>query len=371
MNKIVWSREGAPSQAPANAGFSAFIVKIASRCNLNCDYCYVYHGPDQSWRTRPKFMDTRTAVQTFKRIAEHAVARSLDEVSITLHGGEPFLSGHERLEEYLRLAQDNIPTSIRFGMQTNATLATPEILDCLAKYDVRVGISIDGPKAVNDKHRVFRNGKGSHDRLMAGIQLFKSRPEWAALVTGYLSVIDIKSDPEETFSFLNRVCDKGIDILLPDCNWAAPPPRMDEDTDQTGYGRWMAKFFDSWSHSGSDVQVRYFEEIIAMKFGIPSIMENIGAQFVDFIIIEADGEIEGVDTLKMVSREATKLGLNVFENSLDQALEKPAIFSRMVGYESLCETCQSCSLLEQCGGGLPATSLPQRDRICESFGVLQ
>jgi uncharacterized protein len=27
-----------------------FIVKVHSRCDLSCDYCYMYEMADQSWR---------------------------------------------------------------------------------------------------------------------------------------------------------------------------------------------------------------------------------------------------------------------------------------------------------------------------------
>ena len=31
-----------------------FIVKVHSRCDLSCDYCYMYEMADQSWRSRPR-----------------------------------------------------------------------------------------------------------------------------------------------------------------------------------------------------------------------------------------------------------------------------------------------------------------------------
>ena len=44
------------------APFQQFIVKLHSRCNLSCDYCYVYHHVDQSWRDRPPVMTPATSV---------------------------------------------------------------------------------------------------------------------------------------------------------------------------------------------------------------------------------------------------------------------------------------------------------------------
>ena len=31
-----------------------FLIKLHSRCNLACDYCYVYTLADQTWRTKPR-----------------------------------------------------------------------------------------------------------------------------------------------------------------------------------------------------------------------------------------------------------------------------------------------------------------------------
>ena len=36
--------------------FQQFIVKVHSRCNLSCSYCYVYEMADQAWRQQPKRM---------------------------------------------------------------------------------------------------------------------------------------------------------------------------------------------------------------------------------------------------------------------------------------------------------------------------
>ena len=33
--------------------FREFVLKIHSRCDLACDYCYMYTMADQSWRDRP------------------------------------------------------------------------------------------------------------------------------------------------------------------------------------------------------------------------------------------------------------------------------------------------------------------------------
>ena len=52
--------------------FQQFIVKVHSRCNLSCSYCYVYEMADQAWRQQPKRMSRPVAAKMAERIAEHA-----------------------------------------------------------------------------------------------------------------------------------------------------------------------------------------------------------------------------------------------------------------------------------------------------------
>jgi len=52
---------------------------------------------------------------------------------------------------------------VDFSLTTNATLLKPDIIEFLADERVGVTISIDGPKEVQDKFRVFHNGTGSYD----------------------------------------------------------------------------------------------------------------------------------------------------------------------------------------------------------------
>ena len=47
------------------------VVKVASRCNLNCTYCYVYNMGDESYKKQPKFMSEEVIKNLFLRIKAH------------------------------------------------------------------------------------------------------------------------------------------------------------------------------------------------------------------------------------------------------------------------------------------------------------
>ena len=344
--------------------FHTFLLKIASRCNLDCDYCYIYRSPDKSWQTRPHFMEENVGRTVAQRIAEHVSKHGLEEIDVVFHGGEPLLAGASRIDTLATLVRETISAKVNFGLQTNGTLIDEEILKVLLKHEIRIGLSLDGSESANDRHRLNHAGKSSYQAVLKAIDLIRSNPEWSHLYGGLLAVIDLRNDPVELYRFYSELNARSIDLLLPDFNHDRRPWRNQPGyTPEIAYGQWLAQFFEVWFSEGSPLEIKFFDEILTLLLGGPSGMESIGLTPVDLVIIESDGDIEPVDTLKTASRAATNLGLNVRSHSFDDALQHPAIMSRLMGSAVLCETCQNCPELKNCGGGY----IPHRFREANGF----
>jgi uncharacterized protein len=329
--------------------FHMFLLKIASRCNLDCSYCYVYQSPDDSWKWKPKFLEQNVLQKIAERIQEHVSEHNLADISVNFHGGEPLLIGAKRLRSLIETLSSNIHCHINFGIQTNGILLDSSIIDILFEYNFRVGISIDGTKENNDRNRLYHNKRSSYNDTVSGIKLFQSYPDYKKVFGGVLVVIDIKNNPQDILTGLDELGITGANLLLPDNNYESPPYRPDGDNQ--AYGKWLFNFFSLWFEEYPHIEIPYFEEIISMMLGGTSSSEEIGAKSVDFIILDTNGDIEAVDTLKRVGREATALNLNVFNNSFNEAMNLPAIYSRMSGFHSLCKQCRECEYLNNCGGG--------------------
>jgi len=297
-------------------------------------------------------MELDVARRAAQRIADHVHAHQIAEIDVVFHGGEALLAGAARLDALASCVRQLIPATVNFGLQTNATLLTEAILDVLQKHQVRIGVSLDGPRSVNDRHRLGHSGDSSYDAVMQGIALVQSRPEWRDLYGGSLAVIDPRNDPAELYHYFTSIGSRSIDLLLPDYNHDRPPPREYPGYNPaTAYGEWLARFFEVWYAAGSAMEVKYFEEIITLMLGGSSGTESIGLTPADLIVIETDGDIEPVDTLKTAARRATNLGMNVRTHAFDDALEHPAIVARLIGSSALCDKCKSCGELRNCGGG--------------------
>lgn len=332
---------------------SSFIYKVATRCNLNCTYCYEYNMGDHSWKEQPHFTNT-TVIQTLAtRVKEHALANHLDFVNFSFHGGEPLLAGAEFFRDAVSIIRDVIGPNIgsSFGVQTNGTLITEKVIKIFNEEDISIGLSLDGPQIVNDKYRIYTNGRGSFDDVMRGIQLLLT-PDGRKIFRGILTVIDVTSDPLDVFEFLASLSPPNIDFLLPHGNWETPPLGKEQSFDSTRHADWLITIFDSWFDGNQrEIGIRTFEEIIEYKLGGEGRLETLGLSPVTLIGIAADGSIEGVDTLKSVYPGAHKLGFNVFQHSFNEVLAHPNVRARQLGLEALCETCMNCPLVETCGGG--------------------
>src|SRR5689334_14000318 len=125
------------------------LVKVASRCNLDCSYCYIYHMGDEGWREQPKRIHARVSAAVAQQLGE--LARAQDHpLSVVLHGGEPLLLGRQRLSALFDELRTALPASAGLHLQTNGVLLDDSIIELCLEHDVGVSISLDGPAAVHD-----------------------------------------------------------------------------------------------------------------------------------------------------------------------------------------------------------------------------
>ena len=206
-----------------------YVLKVASRCDLACDHCYVYEHADQSWRGRPQFMSFETASVAARRIAEHAAAHDLAQVSVILHGGEPLLLGPARLRSLLIELRRTVTAVCRLDlrMQTNGVRLDAAHAEVLLEAGVRVGVSLDGDRPANDRHRVFRRGVSSYERTLRGIGVLRSE-RFRSIYAGLLCTIDIANDPVAVYQALIEQDPPRIDLLLPHGTWEHPPAGLAE-----------------------------------------------------------------------------------------------------------------------------------------------
>lgn len=334
--------------------FREFVLKVHSRCDLACDYCYVYELADQTWRSQPRRMSREVVDQAALRIAEHVRAHDLHAVRLILHGGEPLLAGPALIEYAVRTVRDSVGprTMVDASVQTNAVGLSPSYLDLFAELGVRVGASLDGDAAAHDRHRRRAGGSGSHDLVRAGLERLTEHPRRDELFGGLLCTVDVRNDPVATYEALLEFSPPMIDFLLPHGNWTVPPPRRVPGEPVTPYADWLAAVFDRWYAAPErPTRVRLFGEMMHALLGGASAAEALGLSPVAVVVIETDGSIELCDSLKSAFAGAAATGLHIARDAFDAALRHPGVVARQLGLAALSDECRSCDVVRVCGGG--------------------
>lgn len=103
-----------------------------------------------------------------------SLKKSADTIMVEFNGGEVTLNFallEQAIPKIIALAESK-NKKVQFNMQTNGTFMTDEMAEFLKKYNVSVGISLDGTQKYN-KNRIFKNGEETFDLVINTINTLK------------------------------------------------------------------------------------------------------------------------------------------------------------------------------------------------------
>jgi uncharacterized protein len=324
------------------------VLKIASRCNLNCTYCYMYNLGDRTYLGQPKVMSDATIDAAVRRCIRHAAETGVETFRFVFHGGEPLLAGREKFGRVVDAAlAEGRAAGVRpvFSVQTNGTLLDRGWCELFEDCSISLGVSLDGPERLNDRFRITHQGGGSYAQAVRGYRCAQDH----GLRPGLLVVVDPETSPQEAFSHLADLAPRQVDFLLPEANHTRVPPRGSGDTP---FADWLLAMFRLWDAAAiPPFGVRLFEQIIAATLGVPQPSDALGQADNEIVVIETDGEIGPVDVLRAAIPGAGRTGFNVHEHDISQAMSHPLLRLYHKANRTLCDMCAVCPINEICGGG--------------------
>ena len=328
------------------------LLKVASRCNIDCSYCYVYQMRDLGWLRQPKLMARQTCVAVGDALSELAFGSGC-QFAVVLHGGEPLLLGREGLGFLLTTLRRSLPNTCAISIQTNGTLISTEIIDLCQENDVTISVSLDGPRHIHDRNRVGFDTLGTYDRVMKGLNRLRSHPAGDNLFSGILAVIDPSSDATEIYSFFKELNPPSLDFIYRDGNHSRLPPGKSSPS-STEYGQWMVRLFEAYVADATPIRVRILDDLVKLVLGGTGTKEGVGLNDYRMLVIDTDGSITKNDTLKSSFDGADRFNepWSVHTHRLPDLIES-ADFSESVAMQRPSNsTCLACPELNVCGGGM-------------------
>lgn len=337
--------------SPRTAVLDWIVLKVTQRCNLDCDYCYVYNRGDTSWRSRPAYISDDVVRALAGRIGEHCRRYALQRFVVELHGGEPLLLGKRRMQSLIDTVRTACPgIDVRFVLQTNGLLLDERWLAFFARNGMTFGLSLDGPPELADRHRTLRNGKGTTRKLLDVVESLRAAPapEGASfddLFGGVLCVVDPSAHGGSLVRWFRDHGFRNFDLLLPDGTHANPPGGWRGAGE---YLRFLLEAFDEWYRGGADgPRIRLFEVMMLGLLGERPVLDALGGDLNGLCVVESDGSIGIHDVLRMCLGTYSADTLNVFDHTLDSR----GAHYRIGEIQKPCETCLGCPFFASCRGG--------------------
>lgn len=339
------------------------VLKTIEVCNLNCGY--FFNGIDDSFKHHPPSIRKDTITHITKFLKEGIEDLKLDHLTIGLHGGEPLLQKREEFDWMCAYFTEQLSpyVALEFSLQTNGLPLNKPWLDLFDKYQIGMGVSIDGPKEYHDKYRVDHRGRGSYDRVVEKIRFYQVESQKRNLPPlGALSVINPEISGRECYRlFVDEIGINSFNFLLPDSNYDNPPVH-----DVPHYGRFMCEVLDEWTQDDNPkINVTFAASALGLFFGGQSLSYGIGPSANDnlpLITIASNGDLSPVDELR--STDPTMMHTaNVVNTSLKAFLDFPIFQEIVTAQQYLPEVCQACCWEKLCGGGGIVNRFSQANRF--------
>ncbi len=190
------------------------------------------------------------------------------------------------------------------AVQTNLVQPiTPELLALFREHRVSLGVSLDGPRAVNDAARVDRLGRGTYERVMANVKRMLADGD-GALIGGFLSVANPSLPPAEFLAWVRSLPVPEVDVLWPiEFNWRNPPWPLGAShayAAEPRYGAWYAELFRAWwALDDPGLTIRLFNNLLHVALGGQGHIDALVNDSYNMFVVNTDGSYEYPDYLRV------------------------------------------------------------------------
>ncbi len=323
--------------------FSLLVKPASADCNLRCAYCFYLDRAG----LYPDTARHRMSPAVLERMIASYMATDQPQYAFGWQGGEPTLMGLEFFRTVTTLQQQygRPGAMVANGLQTNAVKIDDPLAAHLAKYKFLVGVSIDGPPKLHDLYRRTPGDKGSHARVLRGIERLKRHGvEFNALV---LVSTANAGRARELFRYL---CGLGIfhHQYIPCVEFDSGGHPLPYTISGHEWGAFLCELFDEWTKvERGKVSIRLFDSVLSLMVDGESTVCHMGDTCCQYFVVEYNGDVYPCD---FFVEDSTRLG-NIMTDSWESLLQsgRYAAFGRQKA--AWCESCAHCECLHYCAGG--------------------
>ena len=139
-------------------------------------------------------------------------------------------------------------------MQTNGTLINDTWCECFRRNGIVVGVSVDGPAAINDAHRRFRNGNASNHLTMAGLDTLR-RHDIACHVIAVVTAAAMEQ-PEAMYRFFRDHGITSVGFNVEEQEGVHTSSSMQGSAQEERYRQFLSRFWELSEADGHPLMLR-------------------------------------------------------------------------------------------------------------------
>jgi uncharacterized protein len=332
------------------------VVQPTPFCNISCSYCYL---PARESRA---VIDPRTVEVLFQKLFASGLAAG--EITVIWHAGEPLVMPVAFYRDAFRTIAAMCPASVRLrhSVQTNGMLITPAWCDLFREFAVGVGVSIDGPRALHDAHRVTRSGRGTFDKTLEGIRTLR-REQVPFHVISVLSRASL-DDPKALLDFYAGEGIEDVCFNVEESEGAHVSSLFGMAGVEARFRGFLEQF---WALARADGRIRFIREIDGMLPRIfrpnEAVMGNAQVEPFGMLNVDCRGNVSSFSPellgLTNAAYDDFIVG-NILTDTLQDMLAGPRMARMARDIAAGVEACrQSCGYFSVCGGGAPVNKLAE------------
>ncbi|WP_073992487.1 thioether cross-link-forming SCIFF peptide maturase [Parasporobacterium paucivorans] len=334
----------------------ALCLHIAHDCNLACKYCFAEEG---EYHGRRALMNLEVGKKAIDFLIKNSGNRH--NLEVDFFGGEPLMNFDvvKEIVRYGRSLEKEHNKKFRFTLTTNGVLLNEEIGEFLNAEMSNVVLSLDGRKAVHDRMRPFRNGKGSYDLIVPKFKKFvEARRDKDYFIRGTFTRNNLDF-AEDVLHF----ADAGFDQLSMEPVVAEPGEDYairteDIEAIKMEYDRLALEYIKRHQEGQ---KFNFFHFMIDLNQG-PCVYKRLtgcGAG-TEYLAVTPWGDLYPCH--QFVGKDDFKMG-DVFEGHLD-----PAVQARFMGLNVYSKpSCSECFARFYCSGGCAANSFNETGTLNQVY----
>lgn len=336
------------------------IVQGTPFCNIDCKYCYL---PD---RLSTKKISLETFDNALTKILESDLVRK--DFSVVWHAGEPLVLPITFYEAATDLIAKRNKTEFKVNqtIQTNGILLSDDWCEFIKENNINIGVSLDGPEIIHDKQRIDRQGRGTHRKVVAGIDLLKKR-DIQFYVIAVITDVTL-NHPDEFFNYFLNLGVKRLCLNIEEAEGVHSKSSLVADDFDNRFKAFFNRLYDLYTKHKTEIDIREFSQIEKLILK-GDLNPSLGQQTTPFRILtlDTDGSFStfSPELLGMNGEhhEDFRLGNLNTEclNSVISSKKLTGILEEILIGIIACK--KSCEYFSVCGGGTPSNKFSEHKKF--------